>query len=82
VVDLSEDISFRRLGTHRENLRKIDEAMRKIDEGTYGICEDCSEEISEGRLKILPFAILCRDCQEKREELEAAGRWESIPYGP
>jgi len=82
VVDLSEDISLRQLGTHRETLRKIDEALRKIDEGTYGICEECGEEINANRLKILPFAILCRDCQEKKEELEAAERWESIPYGP
>ncbi len=36
VIDLSEDISFRKLGTHRETLLKIDEALRKIDENTYG----------------------------------------------
>ncbi len=81
VIDLSEDISFRQLGTHRENLRKIDAALRKIDEDTYGICEDCGEDINAERLKILPFAIYCRDCQEKRERMEAAERWESIPYG-
>jgi DnaK suppressor protein len=70
VVDLSEDISLRQLGTHKDTLRKIDEALRKLDEGTYGICEDCGEEISEERLKILPFAIYCTDCQERREQLE------------
>jgi DnaK suppressor protein len=70
VVDLSEDISLRQLSTHKDTLRKIDEALRKLDEGTYGICEDCGEEISEERLKILPFAIYCTDCQERREQLE------------
>lgn len=70
IVDLSEDISLKRLSTHRETLLKIDEALRKLDEGTYGKCEDCGEEISEERLKILPFATYCRDCQEKREQLE------------
>lgn len=70
VVDLSEDISLKQLSTHRENLLKIDEALRKLNEGTYGRCEDCGEEISEERLKVLPFAIYCRDCQEKREQLE------------
>jgi DnaK suppressor protein len=70
IVDLSEDISLKRLSTHRETLLKIDEALRKLDESTYGRCEDCGEEISEERLKILPFATYCRDCQEKREQLE------------
>jgi len=77
VVDLSEDVSLRRLGTHRENLQRIDEALRKFDEGTYGICEDCGEEISRERLKILPFAIYCTDCQERREQLEEIEKRES-----
>jgi DnaK suppressor protein len=76
VVDLSEDISLRQLSTHGETLRKIDEALRKVNEGTYGICEDCGEEISEERLKILPFAIYCIDCQEKREQFEEMERRE------
>jgi DnaK suppressor protein len=77
VVDLSEDVSLRRLSTHRENLQRIDEALRKFDEGTYGICEDCGEEISGERLKILPFAIYCTDCQERREQLEEIEKRES-----
>lgn len=74
VVDLSEDISLKRLTTHREMLLKIDEALRKLKEGTYGICDDCSEDISPERLRVLPFAIYCRDCQEKKEHLEAVER--------
>ena len=70
VIDLSEDISLKQLSTHRENLLKIDEALRKLEEGTYGKCEDCGEEISEKRLKVIPFAIYCIDCKEKREQLE------------
>jgi DnaK suppressor protein len=70
VVDLSEDISLKQLSTHREMLIKIDTALRKIDDNTYGICEECGDEISEDRLKILPFAIYCRDCQEKKEMME------------
>jgi DnaK suppressor protein len=78
VVDLSEDISFKHMSTHRENLLKIDEALRKLSEGTYGICEDCGEAISEQRLKILPFAIFCTDCQERRELIEAIERREGL----
>jgi DnaK suppressor protein len=70
IIDLSEDISLRQLSTHRQTLLKIDEALRKLDEGTYGMCEDCGGAISKERLKIIPFAIYCIDCQEKREELE------------
>ena len=74
VVDLSEDISLRQLSTHRETLLKIDEAVRKMKEGTYGKCEDCGEDISVERLKVLPFAIYCIDCQEKREQIEELER--------
>lgn len=70
VVDLAEDVSLKQLTTHRENLIKVDEALRKLNEGTYGICEECGEEITEERLKILPFAIYCRECQERKEILE------------
>lgn len=76
VVDLSEDVSLRRLSAHKDTLQRIDEALRKLDEGTYGICEDCGEAISEQRLKILPFAIYCTDCQERREEIEELERRE------
>ena len=78
VVDLSEDISLRHLSAHRDDLQRIDEAIRKIDEGTYGLCEDCGEEISEERLKILPYAIFCIDCKERREQIEAMERKEGL----
>jgi DnaK suppressor protein len=78
VVDLSEDLSLKKLSSHRETLLKIDEALRKLEEGTYGKCEDCGEDISEERLKVLPFAIYCRDCQEKREFIEEIERKERM----
>ncbi|MDX9714796.1 MAG: TraR/DksA C4-type zinc finger protein [Dissulfurispiraceae bacterium] len=70
VVDLSEDINLKKLSTHKDMLTKIDIALRKITEGTYGICEECGEEISEARLKVMPFAIYCREDQEKKEMME------------
>lgn len=70
VIDLSEDINLRRLSAHQASLVKIDESLRKLREGTYGICEDCGESISSDRLKVMLFAIYCKDCQENREELE------------
>lgn len=70
VVDVSEDINLKQLTAHRQMLVKIDAALAKLREGSYGICEECGCEIEEGRLKVLPFAICCRDCQEAREEMD------------
>lgn len=71
VVDISEDINLRRLAAHRKALHDIDESLRKIEEGSYGICEECGEEIGEKRLKVLPTATLCVICQGNKEQLEA-----------
>lgn len=72
-IDISEDLSLLRLSAHRKLLYDIDEAVRKIGEGTYGICEECGEEITEKRLLVLPAATLCVDCQEQKEQLESFG---------
>lgn len=56
----------------RKLINKIKEALERIDEGTFGICETCGEEIGEGRLKARPVTTLCIDCkmeQERREKL-------------
>jgi RNA polymerase-binding protein DksA len=51
----------------RQILESIDEALRKIDEGTYGICDRCGEPINVERLKAIPYATLCIECQESIE---------------
>lgn len=71
VVDISEDLSLRRLDSHRRLLLDIDECLRKIQEGTYGICEECGEEISRKRLNVIPTATLCIDCKENKEKMQA-----------
>jgi DnaK suppressor protein len=55
----------------REKLRNIDEALLKIEEEEYGICEECEEEIPIGRLKIVPFARYCVKCKADLEKLQA-----------
>jgi len=52
----------------RKMLYEFDEALRKIEEGTYGICEACKNTISKSRLKAIPYACLCVKCQEKKEK--------------
>ncbi len=67
VVCQFEVMSCRQFAVQRESIRKIDLALKRLDEGNYGLCEECAEEISVERLKVIPFALLCRDCQETRE---------------
>ena len=55
----------------REKLRNIDEALLKITDGEYGICEECEEEIPIGRLKIVPFARYCVRCKADIEKQQA-----------
>lgn len=57
-----------------QRLKAIDEAFTRLDQGLYGICEDCGGEIPVARLKALPFATCCVDCQEKRNHGERVGQ--------
>ncbi len=55
----------------REKLRNIDDALLRIDEGEYGICEECEEDIPIGRLKVVPFARFCVKCKADIEKQQA-----------
>lgn len=52
----------------RELLYELDDAMKRIDEGIFGVCEDCKSVISKTRLKVIPYARFCIKCQEKNEK--------------
>lgn len=73
-VDIQEDIEFALIQMKSETLNKIDAALRRLEEGTYGNCFECGEEISEARLRALPFAVRCKDCEEARETAEQRER--------
>ena len=66
-VDIQEDIEFALIQMKSETLTKIDAALRRLEEGTYGDCFECGDQISEARLRALPFAVRCKDCEEARE---------------
>jgi len=63
--------SFRLRGREKFLMDKIELALRKIDEGTYGICEECEEMIALKRLQARPEAPLCISCKEAQEKEEA-----------
>ncbi|MFA7061712.1 MAG: TraR/DksA C4-type zinc finger protein [Pedobacter sp.] len=72
----------------REKLHNIDEALLRIEEEEYGICEECEEEIPIGRLKAMPFARHCVRCKSDLEKLQAQTRrseeeraYREIPLG-
>lgn len=52
----------------RELLYELDDAMKRIDEGIFGVCEGCKSVISKTRLKVIPYARFCIKCQEKNEK--------------
>ncbi len=62
-----ENLKVALSGMEVQRLRQIEEALRKIEEGTYGYCEECGEPIEEGRLLAKPFATLCISCKEAKE---------------
>lgn len=53
---------------HQDTLKKIDEALSKLDKGIYGLCERCGGKIEEKRLSFMPFATLCIACKRALEE--------------
>lgn len=82
-ADIQEDIELALIQMKAETLSKIDEALIRLERGTFGLCTECGEEISERRLRALPFALRCKDCEEAREiaeqrERQAASRRSSL----
>ncbi len=61
------EISFILSDRERAKIGAIDDALERLGDGTYGVCESCGLEIGEERLEALPFTRLCRDCQQDLE---------------
>lgn len=69
-ADIQDDIELALIQMKSETLYRIEEALSRLDSGNFGNCFECGDEISERRLRALPFAVRCKDCEEARE-LEA-----------
>ncbi len=73
-ADIQEDIEFALIQMKSETLNKVNDALVRLEQGDYGNCFDCGEEIAEKRLRALPFAVRCKDCEEAREAVEQRER--------
>ena len=73
-ADIQEDIEFALIQMKSETLNKINDALVRLEQGQYGNCFECGEEISEKRLRALPFAVRCKECEEAREVAEQRER--------
>jgi len=73
-ADIQEDIEFALVQMKSETLNKINDALGRLEQGDYGNCFDCGEEIAEKRLRALPFAVRCKDCEETKEVAEQRER--------
>ncbi|HKF66359.1 MAG TPA: TraR/DksA C4-type zinc finger protein [Vicinamibacterales bacterium] len=73
-ADIQEDIELALIQMKSETLSRVDDALTRLEQGTYGNCFECGEEIAEKRLKALPFAVRCKDCEEAKENAEQRER--------
>src|SRR3954471_6206404 len=73
-ADIQEDLEFALVQMKSETLNKVNDALVRLEQGSYGNCFDCGEEIAEKRLRALPFAVRCKDCEEARESVEQRER--------
>lgn len=74
TIDLSADYFYRMSTKHQQELTEIRDALDRWDRGVYGICQQCENQIGIERLKRLPTARLCIDCQQAAERSFRAPR--------
>jgi DnaK suppressor protein len=80
MEDFVLGMDFALMEMESETLRKIDEALQRLEAGTYGVCVECNGKVAEARLKALPFASTCRECQQQQEDIAASQRPQRTMY--
>lgn len=70
VSEINQSLVFKLRDRDRVMLTKIDQALARMDEGSFGICQDCEEPIEPRRLEVRPISTLCVACQETEEHKE------------
>ena len=69
LAELEETTIFSYVKLKVQEIEQIEEALKRIENGKYGSCRDCGGWIRPARLKVVPDAVRCRSCQEKREKM-------------
>jgi len=72
TVSLMAETNLTLLGPKRQELEAIEEALQRLENGSYGFCEVCGQSIEPRRLEIMPETPLCRECMSQREKLARA----------
>ena len=67
MIDLLADTGLAVADIRRAELTRMEVVMQKLEQGSYGICEDCGEHIDQARMRVNPYAACCLDCQHLRE---------------
>jgi len=80
-ADIQDDLEFALIQMKSETLNKVNDALARLEQGDYGNCFECGEEIAEKRLRALPFAVRCKDCEEAREVAEQRERQQAARRG-
>lgn len=70
AAETDKSFTLQMKNRERNVLWQIDEAIKRLDEGSFGECERCGEMISEGRIEAFPFTTLCIDCKAELESEE------------
>jgi DnaK suppressor protein len=77
-LDFDENIDYTLLNMQIERLREVEDTLDRLEEGTYGLCEECGAAINLERLKILPFTTYCVQCQERREKMGQGSKLKQV----
>jgi DnaK suppressor protein len=72
AVSLLAETHLALLGPKRQELEAIEEALLRLENGSYGLCEECGQEIEQRRLEIMPETPMCRSCMSHREKIAKA----------
>ncbi len=62
------ELSMNIVSSEQEILYQIDDALKRLDDGSFGVCQQCTQPITMSRLKAVPYASLCIDCQRVKEQ--------------
>ncbi len=78
--ELNRETFYKLTQAERETLFLIDLALKKIESGTYGICEECGASIGEKRLEAIPWVRLCIECSQNEETMKMFSSSDDISY--